>query len=172
MATKRSSRRQRRTARTGQSADTAEARTPPTDDPGGDALKADLADKKPTPNSAVNKQILDAVQASTEYAFGLNNQLQTDAGSDRLSAGVAMAYDKAAQAAALGVQDATDYERNVLSISSAAQGKALAMILAGDNVPDAAIAFVLSLISSVVAPIVVYEVGEAQTNMLNGFPQG
>lgn len=122
--------------------------------------------------SAVNKQILDAVQASTEYAFGLNNQLQTDPGTDRLSAGAAIAYDKASQAAALGVQDATDYERNVLSISSAAQGKALAMILAGDNVPDATIAFVLSLISSVVAPLVVYEVGEAQTNMLNNFPQG
>ncbi len=109
---------------------------------------------------------------STEFAFGLNNELQTSSGSERLSAGVAIAYDKAAQAAALGVQDATDYERNVLSISSAAQGKALAMILAGDNVPDAAIAFVLSLISSVVAPIVVFETGEAQTNMLKNFPQG
>jgi hypothetical protein len=88
-----------------------------------------------------------------------------------MSAGVAIAYDKAAQAAALGVQDATDYERNVLSISSAAQGKALAMILAGDNVQDAAIAFVLALVASVVAPIVVAEVGVAQTHMLDNFPQ-
>ena len=122
--------------------------------------------------SAVNKQIIDAVQASTEYAFGLNNELQTSSGKTRLSAGVAIAYDKAAQAAALGVQDATDYERNVLSISSTAQGKALAMILANQNVPQAAIAFVLALVASVVAPIVVAEVGTAQTYMLNNFPEG
>ena len=122
--------------------------------------------------SAVNKQIIDAIQASTEYAFGLNNELQTSSGKSRLSAGVAIAYDKAAQAAALGVQDATDYERNILSISSTAQGKALAMILANQNVPQAAIAFVLALVASIVAPIVVAEVGTAQTYMLNNFPEG
>jgi hypothetical protein len=120
---------------------------------------------------AVNKQIMGAVQASTEFAFGLTTQLNDPGGTSRMSAGVAIAYDKAAQAAALGVQDATDYERNVLSISSATQGKALAMILAGDNIPDAAIAFVLALVASVVAPIVVAEVGMAQTHMLNSFPQ-
>jgi hypothetical protein len=126
----------------------------------------------PVSTAAVNQQILDAVQASTEFAFGLNNEMQDSIGKQRLSAGVAIAYDKAAQAAALGVQDATDYERNVLSISSAAQGKALAMILAGVKVEDAAVAFVLALIASVVAPIVVAEVGMAQTSMLTNFPQG
>ncbi|HEY2068064.1 MAG TPA: hypothetical protein VGG48_00795 [Rhizomicrobium sp.] len=122
--------------------------------------------------SAVNEQILGAVQATTEFAFGLTTELnpKPDNGA-RLSAGVAIAYDKAAQAAALGVQDATDYERNILSLSSATQGKALAMILAGDNVPDAAVAFVLALVASFVAPIVVAEVGYAQTSMLKSFPQ-
>lgn len=133
---------------------------------------ADGAGGDTSGRSAVNKQIIDAVQASTEYAFGLNNELQTSDGTKRLSAGVAIAYDKAAQAAALGVQDATDYERNVLSIASAAQGKALAMILANQNVPQAAIAFVLALVSSIVAPIVVAEVGTAQTYMLSKFPEG
>jgi len=126
----------------------------------------------PVSTAAVNQQILDAVQASTEFAFGLNNEMQDSIGKQRLSAGVAIAYDKAAQAAALGVQDATDYERNVLSVSSAAQGKALAMILAGVKVEDAAVAFVLALIASVVAPLVVAEVGMAQTAMLTNFPQG
>ncbi len=121
---------------------------------------------------AVNTQILGAVEASTQFAFGLNNDLQTGMGTERLSAGVAIAYDKAAQAAALGVQDATDYERNILSISSATQGKALAMILAGTNTKDAGIAFLLALVASIVAPIVVYEVGLAQTSMLKEFPQG
>ena len=63
-------------------------------------------------------------------------------------------------------------ERNVLSISSAAQGKALAMILAGINVDNAGLAFVLALAASIVAPIVVAEVGMAQTYMLKNFPQG
>lgn len=135
-------------------------------------IDPDGADDGAPKNSTVNQQILDAVQASTEYAFGLNNELQKKDGTKRLSAGVAIAYDKAAQAAALGVQDATDYERNVLSIASAAQGKALAMILAQQNVPEAAIAFVLALVSSIVAPIVVAEVGTAQTYMLNNFPEG
>ncbi|MGH6871275.1 MAG: hypothetical protein ACREHE_07200 [Rhizomicrobium sp.] len=121
--------------------------------------------------SAVNQQIMGAVQASTEFAFGLTTELNPVSGTTRMSAGVAIAYDKAAQAAALGVQDATDYERNVLSISSAAQGKALAMILAGTNVQDAAIGFVLALVASIVAPIVVAEVGIAQTTMLSKFPQ-
>lgn len=138
----------------------------------GDDDDPTVGPNEPSTTSAVNKQILDAVQASTEYAFGLNNELQTSDGTKRLSAGVAIAYDKAAQAAALGVQDATDYERNVLSIASAAQGKALAMILANDNPGQATTAFVLALISSIVAPIVVLEVGAAQTHMLNSFPQG
>jgi hypothetical protein len=121
--------------------------------------------------AAVNQQIMGAVQASTEFAFGLTTELNAGTGTTRVSAGVAIAYDKAAQAASLGVQDATDYERNVLSISSATQGKALAMILAGDNLENAAIAFVLALVASVVAPIVVAEVGMAQTHMLTNFPQ-
>lgn len=125
------------------------------------------------PTTAVNPQIMGAVQATTEFAFGLTADLNDSTGTERLSAGVAMAYDKAAQAAALGVQDATDYERNILSISSATQGKALSMILSGDptKLEPAAIAFVLALVASVVAPIVVAEVGMAQTHMLNSFPQ-
>jgi hypothetical protein len=128
--------------------------------------------EEPPSTSAVNQQILGAVQASTEFAFGLNNQLYNSGGTDRLSAGVAIAYDKAAQAAALAVQDATDYQRNVLSVAAATQGKALAMILAGVKVEDAAGAFVLALVASIVAPIVAGEVGFMQTYMLKNFPQG
>jgi hypothetical protein len=120
----------------------------------------------------VNSQIVEAVDISTEYAFGLKNQLNPPAKGERLSAGVAIAYDKAAQAAALGVQDATDYARNVMSIAAAVQGKALAMILANQNVPQATEAFVFALIASVAAPIVVAETGFAQTFMLQRFPQG
>jgi hypothetical protein len=129
--------------------------------------------KDPPDPQTVNAQIVDAVDTSTGYAFGLKNKLQppVEDGS-RLSAGGAIAYDKAAQAAALGVQDATDYARNVLSVSAATQGKAMAMILANKNVPQATEAFVFALIASVVAPIVVAETGYAQTFMLQNFPKG
>jgi hypothetical protein len=127
----------------------------------------------PNPAGTVNQQILDAVQASTEYAFGLNNTLTSPPVSgSRLSAGVAIAYDKVAQATSLGIQDATDYERNVLAIASAAQGKALAMILAGTNVPNATTAFVLALVASIAAPIVVLEVGAVQSYTMSKYPQG
>lgn len=133
----------------------------------------DYGDVDTIPIDPVNSQILGAVQASTKFAFGLTAELNDGTGDTRLSAGVAIAYDKAAQAAALGVQDATDYARNVMSISSAAQGKALAMILSGDptKLEPGAIGFVLALIAAVVAPIVVAETGFAQTSMLKSFPQ-
>ena len=132
----------------------------------------DAAASGADPMSTLNQQILGAVEASTQYAFGLNSTMQDSVGKERLSAGVAVAYDKAAQAAALGVQDATDYARNVLSISAAAQGKALAMILANVNTKEATQAFVFALIASIVAPVVVAETGIAQTTMLKAFPQG
>jgi hypothetical protein len=149
-----------------------ETGTPPASEaPAADPPPGTVGTPPDISTAAVNDQIMGAVQATTEFSFGLTSQLNNSTGTTRLSAGVAIAYDKAAQAAALGVQDATDYERNVLSISSATQGKALAMILAGDNIENAAIAFVLALVASVVAPIVVAEVGMAQTHMLDNFPQ-
>jgi hypothetical protein len=130
------------------------------------------ADAEPA-NSTVNAQIIDAVQASTEFAFGLNNTLTNPAVTgSRLSAGVAIAYDKVAQATSLAIQDATDYERNVLAIASATQGKALAMILAGVNEKQAITAFVAALIASIVAPIVAGEIGAIQTHTMTNYPQG
>ncbi|MGD0190324.1 MAG: hypothetical protein ABSD74_06250 [Rhizomicrobium sp.] len=119
----------------------------------------------------VNSQIVDAVRKSTRFAFGMQDDIDLPGDPVQLKAGAAIAYDKAAQAAALGVQDATDYERNVLAISSAAQGKALAMILANQNVEQAMLGFLFALIASFVAPIVVVEVGKAQTGMLTSFPK-
>ena len=110
------------------------------------------------PASVVNPQIVNAVQTSTEYAlgFGALNDQTADAKAV-VSAGAAIAYDKAVQAAALAVQDAADYERNVLSISAAVQGKALAMILADPLEVDwesgPVVAFGLAILSSLVAPV-------------------
>lgn len=62
----------------------------------------------------VNPLIVDAVQQTT--TFVLDN-----AGKE----GKAIGYQKAAQAAAFAVQDATDYIRNIMTISMTAQGIAL-----------------------------------------------
>jgi hypothetical protein len=146
---------------------------PPTteDDPPADDAPAAGGPPVEVSTAAVNQQIMGAVQATTDFAFGLTAELNAPGGTSRLSAGVAIAYDKVAQAAALGIQDATDYERNILSISSAAQGKALALILAGDTSESTIAGFILALVAAVAAPIVVAEVGFAQTFTLKNFPQ-
>jgi hypothetical protein len=127
----------------------------------------------PDSTSAVNQQILGAVQASTDFVFGLKSQLQ-DAKPDgsRISAGAAIAYEKAAQAAAIAVQDAADYQRNVLSISTVAQGKALAMMLADQSkIPQGTVVFVLAMVASLAAALTAGQVGGEQTKMISAFPK-
>ena len=107
----------------------------------------------PQPPSAVNAQIVDAVDKSTSYALGFAPLgPQTDPGTP-VSAGAVIAYDKAVQAAALSVQDAADYQRNVLSLSAAVQGKAMAMLLAEPENVALLVPFAVALVSSMVAPI-------------------
>ena len=58
---------------------------------------------------AVNSQIKDAVQTSTNWAMGFAPlDAGTPSSASRVSAGGAIAYDKATQAAALAVQDAAE----------------------------------------------------------------
>lgn len=94
----------------------------------------------PTPQTGnsdtqVNQQIIDAVSKSTAFVFGQDpsssNQSDTDgkaAAKSNDSAATAIGYGKVAQATAYSVQDAIDYQRNVMSVSNAAQGKALALM--------------------------------------------
>lgn len=121
----------------------------------------------------VNSQIVDAVTTSTEFALGfapLGTQT-TEAGS-RISAGAAISYDKAAQAAAISVQDATDYQRDVMSISAVVQGKAMAEILASPTPSEGAIvAYVLALVSSVAAPVSAGLASRSIVGALNDFPR-
>ncbi len=90
----------------------------------------------------------------------------------RLSAGQAMAYDKAAQAAAIAFQDAADYQRNVLAVSNAAQGKALAMMFIDQaNRLNYAEIFAVALVGSIMAPIVAGMAADALTKPLSNFPK-
>jgi hypothetical protein len=141
---------------------------PPEDggDPGG------FDDPTFAPN--VNPQIIDAVGAATGFAFGLENQLypQSPAPGTRLSAGAAIAYEKAAQAAGLAVQDAADYQRNVMSISTVAQGKALAMMFADQaNIEKYAIILVLAMITPLAAALTAGVADTEATTMLTDFPR-
>jgi hypothetical protein len=122
---------------------------------------------------AVNKQIKDAVQTSTNWALGFAPMEDgTPSSTIRVSAGGAIAYEKATQAAALSVQDAADYQRNVLSLSAAVQGKAMTMVLASDGVNNPAIiAYAMALVSSVVAPIAAGLASESVTTAVKTFPR-
>jgi hypothetical protein len=127
---------------------------------------------EPFSTDEVNQQILGAVQASTDFAFGLTASLNPPvAGGTRLSAGAAIAYEKAAQAAALSVQDVSDYARNVMSVAGVAQGKALAEILAGVNVSNAQTAMTLAQAAVTAAIAAVAALATAQTAMLSAFPR-
>jgi len=127
---------------------------------------------EPFPTDDVNPQILGAVQASTDFAFGLTaNLLEPVSGGTRLSAGAAIAFEKAAQAASLSVQDVSDYARNVMSVAAVAQGKALAEILAGVNVQNAQTAMTQAQSAVTAAVAAVGALGTAQTTMLNAFPR-
>lgn len=125
-------------------------------------------------DDAVNPQIVDAVTTSTEFALGFADLgTQTTVADTRISAGVAISYDKAAQAAAISVQDAADYQRNMLSISTAVQGKAMAIILASPAAPPegALIAYALGLVSSFAAPVAAAVAAESVVLSLKTFPR-
>jgi hypothetical protein len=64
--------------------------------------------------TTVNPQILYAVKQSNQFVLG-----------SAATEGRGVAYQKVAQAAAFAVQDAIDYMRNIMTISTAAQGIAL-----------------------------------------------
>jgi len=128
---------------------------------------------EPTTPPAVNAQIVDAVRKSTGFVYGLEQVgTASAAGVQQFNAGTSIAYEKAAQAAALAVQDATDYQRNVMSVSAVAQGKALAMMLADPPkaetllIPYAA-ALVGSLLAGITASLASVEAGKA----LSMFPK-
>src|SRR5262245_24582151 len=86
----------------------------------------------------LNGPITQAVQATSDFVVGS-------------PIGAAIAYQKVAQAAALRVQDATDYQRNVMSISTVAQGQALAKMFSAP--PESVVQYAPILVLAMLAPI-------------------
>ncbi len=137
----------------------------------------------------VAPQIVDAVKTSTEYAFGLIPGVTPAGGSGGsgggatpaasgggLNAGTPIAYQKAAQALAFSVQDAVDYQRNILSMTSAAEGKALALMfedVASGDVPklgEHAIVYILSMLGALAGGLVAEQITNASGEALAKFP--
>jgi hypothetical protein len=110
----------------------------------------------------VSPQIIDAVKTSTGFVFGPEPDPTAGTG---VPAGNAIAYEKAAQAVALAVQDAADYQRNVLSISTVTQGKALAMMFATKEMSPYLEIFGLALVASLAAS---FTAGIASTEIAKG----
>jgi hypothetical protein len=107
----------------------------------------------------LNPQVVDAVDKSTGFVFTPN-------------AGAAIAYQQAAHAAALAVQDAVDYQRNALSICAAAQGKALAMMAEDSKQIEIwAQIYALALAGSVAASATAGLISEQASKILANFPR-
>ncbi len=77
---------------------------------------------EPATGVQVNSQIVDAVRQT-------RNAVRIDASDTSKVVDAGVAYQKASQAVAFAVQDATDYLRNIMTIASTAQGMALKMAL-------------------------------------------
>lgn len=141
----------------------------------------------------VNPQIVDAVKVSTRYAFGIDPEIlppggagngaagagggAADPGGPAANAGTPIAYQKAAQALAYSVQDAVDYQRNILSMTSAAEGKALALMfedIAAEQ-PEAlaehALVYILSMLGSLAGGLVAEQIANASGEALAKFPK-
>ncbi len=124
----------------------------------------------------VNPQIVDAVKESTKYAFGV--PAASPDTTPTYNAGEAIAFEKVAQACAYMVQDGTDYQRNILSVNSAAQGKALALMFkdletGGPTSPSFeghALIFVLAIVGSFAAGLTGGFIGAEAGKILSDFP--
>ena len=109
---------------------------------------------------AVNPQIVDAVQVTKSNVMDV-------AGEE----GQAIAYQKVAQAAAFAVQDSTDYLRNIETMSTAAQGVALTLMIQTQN------PFYLQVITAAQEAVTAAQtnfaaVGSAASTVATEFPSG
>ncbi|AKJ00543.1 killing trait domain-containing protein [Archangium gephyra] len=109
--------------------------------------------------TTVNPQILDAVTQTNK------NVLQ-----GARAAGSGMAYQHVAQSTAIAIQDIVEYLRNVAAVSTATNGVALGMILAGQNTDNATKALAAAQTAMTQAAALFQQVGETSATVLKNFP--
>lgn len=113
-------------------------------------------------STAVNPQVIDAINASQAAAMG---------GQVVLTSGAGKAYQSVAQSAAIAVQDATDALRNISTITTTAAGVIIAQMLANPASPSAS---VLPKLQDVMVNATkdYAAIGVAATQLVNEFPSG
>ena len=135
-----------------------------------------MSDNQQEPN-AVNGQIVDAVKTSTGAVMGSFNTypdkaVSTPHGTSTVYANT-IAYPKVSQAAAFAVQDATDYLRNIMTMSTTAQGVIFKLMV--EN--EAKAPLYIPILEQVQAAVTASQenlqaVGESAAAVLSGFEGG
>lgn len=110
--------------------------------------------------TTVNPQVLDAVTRSNQFVLG-----------SATAEGRGVAYQKVVQATAFAIQDATDYMRNIMAISTAAQGIALQKMVENPATAPAYEPILLSAQAAVLAAQQNFSsIGTAATAVAKEFP--
>lgn len=130
---------------------------------GGSAASPAAGDAPGTDAVQVNSQILDAVRQT-------RSAVRIDSGDTSKVVDAGVGYQKASQAAALAVQDATDYLRNVMTIASTAEGMALKLMLeTKDPFYSTVLTEAQSAVSAAAANL--EAVGKSATAVATSFPR-
>ncbi len=83
-----------------------------------------MNDENDTQLPTVNQKVIDAVDYTQQFVFDNHNNK-----GQGTQTGTAIGYQKVSQAAAFAVQDATDYLRNMMTISATTQGVVLKLMV-------------------------------------------
>lgn len=110
--------------------------------------------------TTVNGQVLQAVAVTNDTVLGAAKET-----------GAGVAYQKASQAAAFAVQDATDYMRNVMTVALTAQGIALKLMIEKKD-PSYAPVLVAAQQAVTMAQTAFSAVGAAAGQVVSTFPSG
>jgi len=113
-------------------------------------------------STAVNPQVIDAINASQAAAMG---------GQVVLTSGAGKAYQSVAQSAAIAVQDATDALRNISTITTTAAGVIIAQMLVNPASPDSKVLATLQQVMTKATEDYV-AIGAAAAGIVNEFPSG
>lgn len=94
-----------------------------------DITDVDTGDGDVGGGTKVNGQIIDAVKQSTDFVYASPpSDLTPGHGTGTVYANT-ISYPKVSQAATFAVQDATDYLRNIATMSTAAQGVIISLMV-------------------------------------------
>ena len=113
-------------------------------------------------STAVNPQVIDAINQSQTAAMGAQVVLTSGAGK---------AYQSVSQSAAIAVQDATDALRNISTIATTATGVVIAQMLVNPATPTSALLPTLQQVMTKATEDYV-AIGAAAAGIVNEFPSG